>query len=322
MKRLDIPVIAVISDHQRSIVLGVQKALPGVKHQFCHFHVLRNALLPMANMDRKLKKDLRIRIRGIAGIERSLDGRDDADASTLRNACSLLRALLIYPETVPLEFSGMVVFQHLASLDGVLRRMSSSRKDGELDRLVKITGRWREFIQRYRDISSLVRYANELRRILSLNISSGDAMKLMEDFLPSLKAKASEGGIYSSLDAMIEAIEHHWPGLFYCFDDSRIPRTDNGLEITIRRNKVAYRRMTGMRSWDSYIAQYGRSTYMIPPDVTRDDLITMAGDVDRREYMKRWKEFESRMKVQSLMRTARNDDASSLRSLEKTWNPA
>ena len=45
--------------------------------------------------------------------------------------------------------------------------------------------------------------------------------------------------------------------------------------------------MTGTRSWDSYIAQYGRSTYLIPPDVTRDELVTMAGDVDRKEYMKR-----------------------------------
>ena len=88
----------------------------------------------------------------------------------------------------------------------------------------------------------------------------------------------------------------------------------------IRHQKTSYRRMTGMRSWDSHIAQYGRSNFLIPPDVSRDDLITMAGDVDRREYMKRWKEFLSRKRVQSLMRTARGDYASSLRVLEESWN--
>ena len=320
MKKLDIPIIAAISDHQRSIVLGVKRALPGVKHQFCHFHILRNAMKPMIDMDRKLKKDIRIRIRGISGIERSLSERSDAPVRNLTDSCSLLRALLIYPGTTPLEFSGMEVFQKLASLDGVLRRMLSARKDRDLERLVKITGRWREFIQRYRDIASLAGYSYDIRRMLSMKTPSGVVMERMGDFLSSLKAKEPEGGIYSSLRAMIDAIEHHWDGLFYCFDDPRIPRTDNGMEITIRHEKTSYRRMTGMRSWDSYIAQYGRSSFLIPPDVSRDNLIAMAGDVDRKAYMKRWKEFRSRSSVQSLMRTARNDYTSSLRSLEEAWN--
>ena len=320
MKRLDIPIIAAISDHQHSIVLGVKRALPGVKHQFCHFHILRNAMKPMMDMDRKLKKDMRIRIRGISGIERSLRERSDAPARILADSCSLLRALIIYPGTTPLEFSGMTVFQELASLDGTLRRMLSARKDRDLERLMKITGKWREFIRGYRDIASLVGYANKLRRILSMNTSSGEARKRLGDFLSSIRAKESVGGLYSSLGAMIDAIEHHWDGLFFCYDDPRIPRTDNGLEITIRHEKTSYRRMTGMRSWDSYIAQYGRSTYLIPPDVTRDELVTMAGDVDRKEYMKRWKEFKSRRGVQSLMRTAGNDYTSSLRALERVWN--
>ena len=81
LRKIGIDIIAVISDHQKSIVLGVKKALPGVKHQFCHFHVLRNALLPIADMDRKMKKDMRKRIRGISKIERSVAERTDGHAS-------------------------------------------------------------------------------------------------------------------------------------------------------------------------------------------------------------------------------------------------
>ena len=86
MKMLDIPIIAVISDHQASIRIGVEKALPGVKHQFCHFHVLRNALKPMIDMDRRIKKNMR-RIRGISRIESSIQDRDDAQASIIRVYC-------------------------------------------------------------------------------------------------------------------------------------------------------------------------------------------------------------------------------------------
>ena len=46
----------------------------------------------------------------------------------------------------------------------------------------------------------------------------------------------------------------------------------------------------------------------------------MAGDIGRREYMKRWKEFLSRKGLQSPMRTMRADYASSLRVLEESWN--
>ena len=83
MKRLDIPTIAVISDHQASIRIGVKKALPGVKRQFCHFHVLRNALKPIIDRDRRMKKNIRKRIRGISRIESSVLDRDDPQASII-----------------------------------------------------------------------------------------------------------------------------------------------------------------------------------------------------------------------------------------------
>lgn len=317
--RLDIPIKAVISDHQHSIRLGVKMALPGIKHQFCHFHVLRNALLPISDLDRALKKDIRKRIRGLSAIEESLSKRDDALSPHLRDACSMLRSLLIYPGSVPLEFSGMTVFQHLAALDGTLRRMIASHDDKVLRKLVSITGRWREFVKRYRDLSALVRYANSLRSILSSTSSSDKVKSSLSMFMDSVRAKIKEGGIWSDLVPMVETMEHHWDGLFFCYDDPGIPRTDNGLEITIRRIKTGYRRMSGFRSWDSFIAQYGRSTFMIPPHVSRDQLIEMTRDVQRDQYRERWKQFNSRRRTQSLMRKGQNDYTSALKDLETGW---
>ena len=317
--KIGIDIIAVISDHQASIRLGVRKALPGIRHQFCHFHVLRNACLPIMDLDRGLKKNIRKRIKGIAPIERSLMSREDKPAVEIRDLCSLLRSLLIYPGTKPLTFSGMKVYQELASLDGTVRRMIMERDDRDLVRISRITCRWREFRNQYHAIASLVQYANKLRGILDPESSSEGVKRSLEVFLETVKGKILEGGIYSNLTAMVETVEHHWDGLFFCYDDRRIPRTDNNLEITIRHNKTGYRRMSGFRSWDGFIANYGKSTFMIPQDVSRATLIEMTENVDRKAFRERWKDFGSRKRVQSLMRKASKGYNAALWEIEERW---
>lgn len=318
LERLGIPIIAVISDHQVSIRLGVKRALPGVRHQFCHFHVLRNACLPVMDLDRNLKKKIRKRIRGIPKIERSLQGRDDPMASQVRDACSLLRGLLIYPGTKPLTFSGMSVFQRLASIDGTIRRMLLAGNDSDLRKLSGITGRWREFIGDYRKVSDLAVYANRLRETLASESSSDEVKRTLTAFLENIRRKIREGGIWSNLTAMADTIENHWDGLFFCYDDKRIPRTDNNLEITIRHNKTSYRRMSGFRSWDSFIAQYGRSTFLIP-HASRNELVEMEEKVSREAFSDRWREFTSRKKCQALMRKASTGYNAALKTIESRW---
>jgi transposase-like protein len=43
---LSVPVHGVISDGQHSIRNAVATALPGIPHQLCHFHYLREAAKP------------------------------------------------------------------------------------------------------------------------------------------------------------------------------------------------------------------------------------------------------------------------------------
>jgi len=63
VKALGIPVKGVISDGQRSIRLAVAAEFPGVPHQLCHFHFLRNIARPISEMDRALKVDLKKKVR-------------------------------------------------------------------------------------------------------------------------------------------------------------------------------------------------------------------------------------------------------------------
>ena len=48
-----VPIVGVISDGQHSIRDAVAEALPGVPHQFCQFHYLREAARPLYEADRR-----------------------------------------------------------------------------------------------------------------------------------------------------------------------------------------------------------------------------------------------------------------------------
>ena len=67
---LSVPIAAVVSDGQHSIRKAVAGALPGVPHQLCQFHYLREAARPIYEADRHAKKELKKRVRGVRPIER------------------------------------------------------------------------------------------------------------------------------------------------------------------------------------------------------------------------------------------------------------
>src|ERR671933_995590 len=73
-----VPVLGVVSDGQTSIRRAVERALPGVPHQLCQFHFLREAALPVFEADRHAKVQLKAQIRGVRRLERAVEDRDDA----------------------------------------------------------------------------------------------------------------------------------------------------------------------------------------------------------------------------------------------------
>src|SRR4051794_14671945 len=81
---LEAPIAGVISDGERAIRKAVAKALPGVPHQLCQFHYLREAARPIYEADRHAKVRLKKEVRGIRAIERKVEGRDDAEAAASR----------------------------------------------------------------------------------------------------------------------------------------------------------------------------------------------------------------------------------------------
>jgi hypothetical protein len=322
--KLDLPVIGIVSDHQASIRLAVARTFPGVPHQFCHFHFLRNACGRVVDQDRHLKMEVRKRIRGIKDIERSLAARADARARVGEEYCLALRSLLIHPSTQPLDAGGLEVFDRLKELDASLRRSLDRSTDKELERIERITGRWREFEAEAERLRSLFESVNELRRILGESKSVEWTRGAIDGLMERVRRRATsrKGKDREALLTINKEIESHGAGLFPCYADPRIPRTNNQMEVTIRRVKMDYRRASGRRSWSDFVAQYGRSVFMIPRGATREELEDWVEGTSQEAFEARWAEFEQRRARFKGLRKAARDFPEVLREVEEMWAAA
>jgi len=128
---LEVPVVGAISDGQHSIRKAVAEALPGVPHQLCQFHYLREAARPIYEADRHAKVLLKKKVRGIRPIERKLEGRDDPEATAAREYRAAVRSALTDDGRPPLEAPGLKLEGRLSaiaeSLDRVARKRGSRR---------------------------------------------------------------------------------------------------------------------------------------------------------------------------------------------------
>ena len=113
---LGVPIAGVVSDGQHSIRRAVARALPGVPHQLCHFHYLREAALPVFEADRHAKKELKKHVRGVRPIERAVEGRDDAEARVVRGYCAAVRSALTDDGRPPLAASGLKLRHRLTAV--------------------------------------------------------------------------------------------------------------------------------------------------------------------------------------------------------------
>lgn len=121
---LQVPIVAVISDGQHSIRKAVAKALPGVPHQLCHFHYLKEAARPIYEADRKAKKELKKRVRGVRGIERKVESRSDPEAEAIQGYCAAVRSALTDDGRPPLEASGLKLHGRLTAVAESLDRVA------------------------------------------------------------------------------------------------------------------------------------------------------------------------------------------------------
>jgi hypothetical protein len=124
-----VPVLGVVSDGQTSVRRAVAEALPGVPHQLCRFHFLREAAHPVFEADRHAKVALKAEVRGVRPIERSLEGREDPRPEVARGYCAAVRSAVTDDGRPPLAASGLKL---KARLQAVADSLDRGRKRGRV----------------------------------------------------------------------------------------------------------------------------------------------------------------------------------------------
>src|SRR5690606_20531610 len=105
--------------------LAIARALPGVPHQLCHFHYLREAAHRVYEADRHAKKELKKRVRGVRPIERAIEGRADAEADRVRGYCAAVRSAVTDDGRPPLDACGLKLKGRLEAVSASLGRLAA-----------------------------------------------------------------------------------------------------------------------------------------------------------------------------------------------------
>jgi hypothetical protein len=128
---LGLPVLGVISDAQQSIRLAVAEVFPGIPHQLCQYHALREAAEPLWELDRHLAVEAKQELRSLREVEERTRARgeeppDPASAVVLDTVLAL-RQTLRERGTLPFDFAGVRVMDELGDLGRTLDRCLQKR---------------------------------------------------------------------------------------------------------------------------------------------------------------------------------------------------
>ncbi len=250
-----VPITGVISDGEGPLRKAVATTLPGVPHQLCHFHYLREAAKPISEADRHAKKGLKKRVRGVRPIERAAEDGDGVEAEAVRGYCAAVRPALTDEGVPPLDPGGLKLRERLGKIAASLDRVAEWA--GQLPRGL---GKLRQLLQRglegtaalWPSVRVAYRWVHRVARVLK-NEAQLPAHKVRQRLLRivrDLRQAAAQGqsaAVPGHLRHFVKVTQSHLPGLLACYESAEIPRTNNDLEQMFGSYRYHERRASGRK---------------------------------------------------------------------------
>jgi hypothetical protein len=252
---LPVPITGVVSDGQGPIRTAVAQTLPGVPHQLCQFHYLREAARPIYEADRHAKKELKKRVRGIRPIERAAEGQEDDEGEAVRGYCAAVRAALTDDGQPPLVASGLRLHERLEQIAASLDRVQTGA--GALPKgLLRLRQLLRRGLEQTAALWPGVRQAYRwVRRVARLLENKGRASvrtlrRRLSRLLTRLRQEtvgAADPAVAGQLRHFVKVTRSYRPGLFGCYAVADLPRTNNDLEQLFGSHRYHERRASGRK---------------------------------------------------------------------------
>jgi hypothetical protein len=232
---LPVPITAVVSDGQETIRKAVARTLPGVPHQLCHFHDLREAAKPITEADRHAKKELKKRVRGVRPIERGVTAAGDLEAEIVRGYGAAVRASLTEDGLPPLSAAGLKLQARLTWIVSSLDRVQAQR-----DGLPKPLAKLRELLHKgltetaslWPPVQAAYRWVHRVARLLEnqKQLPAAQMRRGLSQILTKMRQAARQTQdevVRGQLHQFVKVTKSYWAGLFRCYESIDIPRTNN-----------------------------------------------------------------------------------------------
>lgn len=270
-----VPIIAVISDKQSSIVNAVKKFKPDIPHAFCQYHFLDHVLEPIASKDSYLLKKLRAAVRTFSIVINKPS--KDRPVSGLKKriyhvfepiAEELLCAVSTRGDRFNI-FPGLEAFANLRYIYSRLSKYTSFKLDKRIQRSLKalVSSLGTLLIKTKHlasEISTLLKDFNQLRSILGHREWSGQRVKKKVDawsyklsrrlkrrdaeYRPErikwMRASATMS-LTEAWQQWIRLVRSYESGLYHAYDHSFLEHTNNAKENLFSRAKHHFRSTYG-----------------------------------------------------------------------------
>lgn len=201
-----------------------------------------------------------------------------------------------------------------------------------LERLLHVARRHEAHAARYgllrpqqlwlRQIAAILAPATHLPPTVEDTERASEVAWELEGFLDDLARQAERDPRHRPFADEVRKWVRNWgAGLFACFLEPALPRTNNDLERFLRQVKGQHRRITGRRSWHEYVLRYGPHLAFHEPSETPATVFQRLRRVPAATFYRartHWRRSQARM-LQS--RRYRRDPAHYLRQLEAVWPP-
>jgi hypothetical protein len=260
VQAIDTPVCGWMSDKQAAFVTTIAEEFPGVAHRYCANHFLRDVAQLMIDLDSHAKVQMRKKVRGLRGIEKSVLAEIDQPQSTppsltlgqrrmaaqiMLDYCTAVRGVLNDNRGGPLRPAGWRMAEALEAIEQSLERNLRQPPTPIRSQIAQLQG----YIQR-----GVAVYAQDKPRIANY---LAIVQQIWNTLCPEQGARDARLTTFRQLCQqlagtddpitlhMSQVMQSFEPGLFVGSPDLDLPQDNLDLERWIRSPKGHERRIHG-----------------------------------------------------------------------------
>jgi hypothetical protein len=329
-KKYDVPIEAVVSDHQHSILKAVKEALPGVPHQLCHYHFLKNLHRTVNALDSHLHVQLAAAVNQLyirhLGDDRTVlfhgqkTSLRDWFAPIVRDLSRLLRR-----RTRDFDvFAGFSLYEQLTEyvklLDTLLKEVQSITSIANLvaKTIINLKKALKHQSPLHTKLELLIPLFHDARRLLGAKSSPKlpskrpldrwrarlqELHKSLTGHLIAQKPRYQRMTAHSAIEDIItewaRLYSTHRMGLFYFLNLPGLPRSNVALEKMFSLELHHFRTASGKSQVGNLARVKGGELCLVLQNYNPDLIIQVLLDRDREQIEAGIQQFRQRHDLQS-----------------------